>query len=284
MKYVAPPGQPDPNAPFINGIPGVKKGSPVPAEAVEHPQREIVHCIEQSGLIPDGNDLTQLWQVLRLMIPEEISSVPLHNLLFETSSQFTVTASTVHRLYGCGAGGSGAGGITINTYNQGVNGGSGASGYVEEKTELFNQGDILTIVIGAGLPGGSYIFGIAPGQYGNNGQDGGDTIVLRNGVEIFRAKGGGKGLAGASHASAESSSLGSIQGSNPGQTYGTATGLLGPIVPCGGILLAGKSLGYGRGGAGGYCNSSTNPNANPQFPYLSGNGHPSADGVLILQW
>lgn len=46
-----------------NPIAGVR-GSTVPAEAIEHPMREIVNCIEQAGLTPNDADLTQLQQVL----------------------------------------------------------------------------------------------------------------------------------------------------------------------------------------------------------------------------
>lgn len=46
-----------------NPIAGVR-GSTVPAEAIEHPMREIVNCIEQAGLTPSDADLTQLQQVL----------------------------------------------------------------------------------------------------------------------------------------------------------------------------------------------------------------------------
>lgn len=64
MKYVPPPGSADADAPYLNGIPGLRKGSPVDARAVEHPQREIVHCISSAGLDPSGEDLTQLAQAI----------------------------------------------------------------------------------------------------------------------------------------------------------------------------------------------------------------------------
>ena len=65
MKYNAPPGSLDPDAPFSNGLPGLQKGSPIPAEAVEYTQREIVAAIAAAGLTPDNNDLTQLWQAMQ---------------------------------------------------------------------------------------------------------------------------------------------------------------------------------------------------------------------------
>lgn len=61
MKYTSPPGSADPNAPYVTGNPVTKvKGSPVPAEAVEYPQREIVNAIIAAGITPDNGDLTQL--------------------------------------------------------------------------------------------------------------------------------------------------------------------------------------------------------------------------------
>ena len=70
MKYTPPPGSTDPDAPFVNGVPGLQKGSPVPAEAVEHSQREIVNVIKQAGLTPDDGDLTQLHQAINRMMPK----------------------------------------------------------------------------------------------------------------------------------------------------------------------------------------------------------------------
>lgn len=67
MKYNAPPGSTDPNAGYVNGIPGVKKGSPIAAEVLEHTQREIVEVIKAAGLTPNGEDLTQLLQALQKM-------------------------------------------------------------------------------------------------------------------------------------------------------------------------------------------------------------------------
>lgn len=60
MKYVAPPGQPDPNADYITGIPGIKRGSPIPGEMPTHVQREIVNAILAADLVPDGEQLDQL--------------------------------------------------------------------------------------------------------------------------------------------------------------------------------------------------------------------------------
>lgn len=68
MKYNPPAGSQDPDAKYVTGQPGKVRGSAVPAEAVEHPQREIVEVIKQAGLTPDGDDLTQLWQAIGQII------------------------------------------------------------------------------------------------------------------------------------------------------------------------------------------------------------------------
>ncbi len=59
MKYYAPYGSPDPDAPYVDkDVPGAIRGSAVPAKAVEIPQREIVDVISKSGLVPaDGLQL-----------------------------------------------------------------------------------------------------------------------------------------------------------------------------------------------------------------------------------
>jgi hypothetical protein len=61
MLYNQPYGISDPNAPYINGNPSTgTMGSIPPAEAIEHPQREIANFISKSGLITSRNDLLQL--------------------------------------------------------------------------------------------------------------------------------------------------------------------------------------------------------------------------------
>jgi len=66
MKYNQPLGIENPDAPYINGDPsqGIK-GSIIPAEAVEFPQREIVGVIDKSGFDRDDEDLLQLTRGVR---------------------------------------------------------------------------------------------------------------------------------------------------------------------------------------------------------------------------
>lgn len=66
MKYIPPYGSTNPDQPFWNASPG-KRGAACPAEAVEHPMREIVNVILAAGLTPDGNDLTQLAQAIVIL-------------------------------------------------------------------------------------------------------------------------------------------------------------------------------------------------------------------------
>ena len=64
MKYQPPIGAAE-DAPYIDAnVPQGIEGSPVPAAAIEHPQREILNAIQQAGLTPDGADLTQLGQAI----------------------------------------------------------------------------------------------------------------------------------------------------------------------------------------------------------------------------
>jgi hypothetical protein len=55
--------------PYVDANPATGvEGSPVPAAAVEDPQREILAVIEGVGLVPSGADLTQLKQAITQMI------------------------------------------------------------------------------------------------------------------------------------------------------------------------------------------------------------------------
>jgi hypothetical protein len=66
MKYNAPFGSVDPNAPFADrSTPNTVQGSKVPAQAIEHPQREIVAVIASAGIVPSAGDTTQLLQALQ---------------------------------------------------------------------------------------------------------------------------------------------------------------------------------------------------------------------------
>lgn len=66
MQYIQPYGISDPNAPYINGDPSIARmGSIPPAEAFEHPMRELVAVINYSGEVPTSNDLEQVSKGVR---------------------------------------------------------------------------------------------------------------------------------------------------------------------------------------------------------------------------
>ena len=70
MKYQPPIGG-DSNDPYVDGDPATgTPGSPVPAAAIEHPQREIVNVITAAGLTPDEDTFNQLQQAIALQISD----------------------------------------------------------------------------------------------------------------------------------------------------------------------------------------------------------------------
>jgi microcystin-dependent protein len=65
MIYTPPVGG-APGDPYIDANPGAGiDGSPVPAQAIEDPQREIAAVIVAAGLTPSAGDLTQLLQAIQ---------------------------------------------------------------------------------------------------------------------------------------------------------------------------------------------------------------------------
>lgn len=66
MRYQQPYDQTNPNAPYVDGNPSAGIMGSIPrAAAIEHPQREIINAIQQSGLSPDASDLGQLWKAIQ---------------------------------------------------------------------------------------------------------------------------------------------------------------------------------------------------------------------------
>lgn len=93
MKYNPPYGSTDPNAAYVDrSTPNAQSGSKVPRQAVEHSQREIVHCIEQMGLTPDGADLTQLWQAIELKVESVRVNLPIYPNVLTSDGKIPVTA------------------------------------------------------------------------------------------------------------------------------------------------------------------------------------------------
>src|SRR5215831_12012706 len=65
MRYVPPFGTPD-DSPYINGDPSIaRQGSIPPAEAFEHPMRELVAVITNSFMTPSSSDLEQVSEAVR---------------------------------------------------------------------------------------------------------------------------------------------------------------------------------------------------------------------------
>lgn len=66
MKYQAPYGVSNPDAPYINGDPTIgRQGSIPPAAAFEYPMREIVAVIDKSKMNPTDADLMQMAKAIR---------------------------------------------------------------------------------------------------------------------------------------------------------------------------------------------------------------------------
>ncbi|NTF87484.1 hypothetical protein G6L46_10145 [Agrobacterium rhizogenes] len=66
MKYQAPYGSLDPDAPYVDrNSAAAVKGSALPAAAIEDPQREIVGALIKSGIVPADDDLLQLAKAMR---------------------------------------------------------------------------------------------------------------------------------------------------------------------------------------------------------------------------
>lgn len=72
MKYNPPAGSQDPDAKYVTGQPGKVRGSAVPAEAVEHPQREIVEVIKKAELTPSADALNQLYEAILKIIGVQV--------------------------------------------------------------------------------------------------------------------------------------------------------------------------------------------------------------------
>ena len=98
MKYVPPVGgaADDPHV-TGNRVAGVE-GTEVPGEAIEHPQREIVHVIKQAGLKPSGTVLTQLHQAILALCPGvPASTIIWVPLLTAPSGYFKANGAAVSR-------------------------------------------------------------------------------------------------------------------------------------------------------------------------------------------
>lgn len=75
----------DPDAPYVNGNPATAApGSIPPAQAFEHPQREIVNILTWAGITPSHENLAQLKEALRWLVGTRLAQsigggVPLYD-------------------------------------------------------------------------------------------------------------------------------------------------------------------------------------------------------------
>lgn len=66
MKYIPPLDSADPDAGFVDGNESNgTEGSQVPANAIEHPMREIQNAITAAGIAPNTDDLGQLAKAIK---------------------------------------------------------------------------------------------------------------------------------------------------------------------------------------------------------------------------
>ena len=82
MRYSQPFGTPTPPLGvyprYINGNPVTgTEGSIPPATAFDEDQIEIITVIQNVGLTPDHNDLTQLWQAIQSLIAQKYITSPI---------------------------------------------------------------------------------------------------------------------------------------------------------------------------------------------------------------
>lgn len=116
MKYVPPLNGDleDPDRPWVNADLGSgTKGSYFNAPAAEVTQREILNVIAQAGLVPDGEDLTQLYQAIAALIAaggeaefgteEDIASAATTDLGTATSKVLRITGTTTITSFGAAA-------------------------------------------------------------------------------------------------------------------------------------------------------------------------------------
>lgn len=121
MLYNQPLGQPNVNAPYVNGNPETgADGSVIPAPAVEYPQREIVNALIAAGLVPTNNDLTQLTQAIRLLgrIPYCLDLGSANNIVIDPLP--TITAYAVPLIFAIRVAFVNTGATTINVSGLGA--------------------------------------------------------------------------------------------------------------------------------------------------------------------
>ncbi|MBI1214562.1 MAG: hypothetical protein GC185_01930 [Alphaproteobacteria bacterium] len=101
MKYNPPVGG-GASDPYIDVDPATgTEGSPVPAAAIEAPQREIVNVITSAGLTPDDADNTQLYQAI-VALASAGASIVWGGTAGGTGDALTITPATAISAYSAG--------------------------------------------------------------------------------------------------------------------------------------------------------------------------------------
>ena len=101
MKYTKPLNETIEDAGYVIADVSIgRRGSTVPAEAIEAPQREIVAAITAAGLTPDADDNTQLSQAIKAEIKADVQDiVPIS----ATSGTVALNANTLYKMTISGA-------------------------------------------------------------------------------------------------------------------------------------------------------------------------------------
>jgi len=145
MQYNAPIGAADPNDPFVDGNPANgTPGSPVPAAAIEHTQREIVAAIEAAGLTPDPDDLGQLAAAIAALIAAKPAGLTENDLGGLSVFANSLTSSGYQKL---------PGGLIIQWGMQTENTATAGGGSVVFPITFPNG--LLQLIPGAGYLGGT---------------------------------------------------------------------------------------------------------------------------------
>jgi hypothetical protein len=209
--------------PWRNRAAGVK-GHAVKHEAFTQAMEEIVHVIEEAGLDPSPEDLTQLWQALQKITTQEVGSRIRLAYGSPGAQSWTVPADITRvfvTLWGGGAGGGGADGL------QSAGAGGGPGGYASGWQDV-TPGQVVNFAVGAGGAGGSAGSG--------NGSGGGTTSFL--GLSATGGSGGGAGVGGIQGTSATSGSGSggslNLSLSNSGIGFHTVNGV-GDVITVGGF-------------------------------------------------
>lgn len=282
MKYNPPVGATDPDLSYLNADPAHDgEGSPVPAEAIEQPMREIVAVIEAAGLIPSNADLTQLSKAISILRGGKA--------VFTVNGEFIVPAG-VSKIFISGCGGGGGGGAGAGQSASYIwSGGGGGAGQSTVKTQFtVSPGQRIAITIGG--PGVAGAGASGAGASGGNGGSGGNTTVGT--LLILQGGGGGQGGhnlgPGASGVGYPSGGSGT-GGASPAVT-GTSymiwpSGSGGSSAFGGGGLAVGGSYGqtpglpghgYGSGGSGSPGVTGSAVGSRP--------GGAGAPGIVIIEW